>query len=88
MRALSGLRLDAQQYTAQAGDVVVGYANDDSMLHTLIISKDSTKVPNFKLMVKIKDDTDSATVTLTAGTYTVLCDVPGHSNMKATLVVQ
>lgn len=88
VRAISGLRLDAKQYTAQAGEVTIGYANDDSMRHTLIISKDSTKVPNFKLVVNNKNDTDSATVTLTAGTYTVVCDIPGHSNMKATIVVQ
>ena len=31
---------------------------------------------------------DSGSVTLDAGTYTLLCDVPGHTNMKATLTVK
>lgn len=35
-----------------------------------------------------KGDVDSGPVTLDAGTYTLICDVPGHNNMKATLVVE
>jgi len=58
------------------------------MRHTLIISKDDIKVPNFKLVVAQKGSTDSATVNLEKGVYTLLCDIPGHSNMKATLTVE
>ena len=87
--AVSGLRFDAESYgPVPAGDIVFGYKNDDSIRHTLILAKDDTKVPNFKLVVAKKGDVDSGPVTLDAGTYTIICDVPGHGNMKATLTVQ
>ncbi len=87
--AVSGLRFDAESYgPITAGPIVFGYKNEDSIRHTLIIAKDDTKVPNFKLVVAKKGDVDSGPVTLDAGTYTLICDVPGHSNMKATLTVE
>ena len=87
VKAVPSIRFDAKSYTATAGEVTVGYANEDSVRHTLIIAKDGTKVPNFKLVVGKKGAVDSGTVTLEAGEYTLLCDVPGHQNMKATLTV-
>ena len=87
--AVSGLRFDAESYgPVPAGEVTLGYVNEDSIRHTLIVSKDGEKVANFKLVINKKGDVDSGTVTLDAGTYTVICDVPGHTNMKATLVVE
>ena len=87
--AVSGLRFDAESYgPVTAGDIVLGYQNEDSIRHTLIIAKGDTKVPNFKLVVGQKGAVDSGPVTLDAGTYTLICDVPGHSNMKATLTVE
>jgi len=87
--AASGLRFDAKTYgPVTAGSVVLGYSNEDSVRHTLIIAKGDTKVPNFKLVVGQNGSVDSGIVTLDAGTYTLLCDVPGHSNMKATLTVK
>jgi plastocyanin len=87
--AVSGLRFDAESYgPVTAGDIVFGYLNEDSIRHTLIIAKSDTKVPNFKLVVAKKGDVDSGPVTLDAGTYTIICDVPGHGNMKASLTVQ
>jgi len=46
------------------------------------------KVPNFRLVIEKQGSVDAGPVTLEAGTYTLFCDVPGHSNMKATLVVE
>ena len=87
--AVSGLRFDAESYgPVTAADIVFGYQNEDSIRHTLIIAKGDTKVPNFKLEVDQKGSVDSGSVTLDAGTYTIICDVPGHGNMKATLVVE
>jgi len=83
------LRFDAKTYgPVPAGDVVLGYKNEDSVRHTLILAKGDTKVPNFKLVIAQNGSVDSGNVTLDAGTYTLLCDVPGHSNMKATLTVE
>ena len=89
VKAVAGLRFDAKEYgPIAAGDITFGYVNDDSIRHTFILAKGDTKVPNFKLEVRKKGDVDSGTVTLDAGTYTIICDVPGHSNMRATLTVE
>ena len=87
--AVSGLRFDAESYgPITAGPIEFGYKNEDSIRHTLILAKGDTKVPNFKLEVDQKGSVDSGPVTLDAGTYTIICDVPGHGNMKATLTVE
>ncbi|MSO15960.1 MAG: hypothetical protein EXQ61_06560 [Ilumatobacteraceae bacterium] len=87
--AVSGLRFDAESYgPVTAGPIVFGYKNEDSIRHTLILAKGDTKVPNFKLEVDQSGSVDSGPVTLEAGTYTLICDVPGHNNMKATLTVE
>lgn len=89
INAESGLRFDAEEYgPVPAGDITFGYVNNDSMRHTLIVAKGDEKVGSFKLVVVDKGDVDSGTVSLDAGTYTILCDVPGHSNMRATLSVE
>lgn len=85
--AVPSIRWDATDYTATAGEVLVGLVNEDSVRHTLIIAKDGTKIPDFKLETGKKGAVDSGTITLEAGSYTLLCDVPGHQNMKATLNV-
>lgn len=89
VNAEPGLRFDAKEYgPVPAGDITFGYVNNDSMRHTLIIAKGDEKVGSFKLEVNSKGDVTSGTVSLDAGTYTILCDVPGHSNMRATLTVE
>ena len=89
VKAVTGLKFDAENYgPVPAGEVLFGYSNEDTVRHTLILAKDGVKVPNFKLEINRKGDVDSGAVALDAGTYTVICDVPGHSNMRATLVVE
>lgn len=89
VKAVSGLKFDANNYgPIAAGDVQFGYLNEDSVRHTLILAKDGVKVPNFKLDVSKKGSIDFDVVTLEAGTYQVICDVPGHNNMKAVLTVE
>jgi plastocyanin len=89
VKAVPTLRFDATEYgPIAAGEITFGYVNEDSVRHTLIIAKDDQKVPNFKLVINKKGDVDSGPVTLDAGTYTLICDVPGHNNLKATLVVE
>ena len=89
IKAVPSLRFDAEKYgPVPAGEVTFGYVNEDSVRHTLLIAKDNTKVPNFKLVIAQKGSVDSGTVSLDAGVYTLICDVPGHSNMRATLTVE
>jgi|GEM_PF-268990 plastocyanin len=87
VKAVPSIRFDATSYTATAGDISVGYVNEDSVRHTLIVVKDGEKVPNFKLEIGKKGDADYGNITLEAGNYVLFCDVPGHQNMKADLTV-
>ena len=73
--------------TATAGDVTIELKNDSAVQHNLyLIAADGTENPKF-LDSKGAGDNPVETVNLTAGTYTVICKVPGHTNMKATLTV-
>ena len=88
VRAVSGLKFDKSAYEVAAGDIEVGYVNDDSIRHTLVVVQNDTTVPNFELKVNAKGSTDFGTVSLTAGSYVLICTVPGHQNMKADLTVK
>ena len=87
VRALSGLRFDKTSYGVAAGESLVAYVNEDTIHHTLVVVKDGTTVSGFDLHVNRKGDVDSGSVTLEAGTYELICTVPGHQSMKAELTV-
>ena len=85
VHAKDSLKFDKSDYTAKAGDLTIGYVDDGSLTHTLLIQgKDG-----FKLQVTSRGDTKSGKVNLSAGSYTIFCDVAGHeaAGMKATLNV-
>ena len=86
--AKSGLRLDQTSYSASSGEISIGYINDDTIRHTLVIAMDGKKVAGFELDVSKKGSTDQATVTLEPGTYELLCTVPGHQSMKSSFEVK
>ena len=86
--AVSGLKFDKNNYEVVAGDVTVGYINEDSIRHTLVVVQDGTVVSGFELKVNKNGDIDSGSVTLAAGNYVLLCTVPGHQSMKADLTVK
>ena len=86
--AVAGLKFDKTSYEVEAGDISVGYINDDSIRHTLVVVQGDTKVSGFELKVNKKGDIDSGSVTLAAGNYVLFCTVPGHQNMKADLTVK
>ena len=88
VRAVSGLKFDKSAYEVAAGDIEVGYVNDDSIRHTLVVVQDGTTIPNFELKVNAQGSTDVGTVSLAAGNYVLFCTVPGHQNMKADLTVK
>ena len=84
--ALDGIRWDAEEYTATAGENVVLLDNVSSLQHNLyFVGEDGTELPD-SLDAGAKSETTS-TVDLPAGTYTLICKIPGHGNMKATLTV-
>ena len=88
VRAVSGLKFDKTAYDATAGDIEIGYVNDDTIRHTLIVLQGDTKVGTLELAVNRRGDTDTGTINLPAGNYSVFCTVPGHQNMKADLTVK
>ncbi len=88
VHAISGLKFDKTSYEVGAGDISVGYINEDSIRHTLVVVQGDTKVSGFELKVNKKGDIDSGSVTLAAGNYVLFCTVPGHQNMKADLTVK
>ena len=88
VRAVSGLKFDKSAYEATAGDIEVGYVNDDTIRHTLVVVEGDTKVGTLELQVNKRGDVDTGTINLPAGNYSVFCTVPGHQNMKADLTVK
>lgn len=82
-----GIRFDTGSYTATAGEVKVLYTNNDSQRHTLAIIDPAGKSLPGELEVAKSGATDTGSYTLTPGTYKIICTVPGHTNMKATLTV-
>lgn len=80
--AEDALKFDADSYEADAGCVEFTYTNEGSVAHTLLIKGE----PGFKLSV---GDTDTGTIELDPGTYTLFCDVAGHeaAGMEAELTV-
>lgn len=75
-----------KEFTASAGELTIGYVNDGSIRHTLVIEGvDAWET----LVVSSNGDTASGSVDLEAGEYTLFCDVPGHrgAGMEGTLTV-
>jgi plastocyanin len=87
VKNVKSIRFDKSEYSAAAGNVKVVTVNEDTVRHTLLIIKDGVKLPNFKLVVAQEGAIDVGEINLAAGSYTLICDVPGHQNMKATLTV-
>ena len=87
VKSIQSIRFDASEYSATAGGIKVAFSNEDAVRHTLLVVQDGVKVPDFKLVVAEKGALDVGNINLAAGSYTLICDVPGHQNMKANLTV-
>jgi nitrite reductase (NO-forming) len=85
VRAKDTLKFDKGEYDAKAGAIKIGYINDGSLPHTLLIDGQ----PGFKLQVNSRGQSEIGDANLTAGTYEIFCDIPGHraAGMQANLVV-
>ena len=88
VRAVAGLKFDKSSYDATAGDIEIGYVNDDTIRHTLVVVDGDTKVGTLELQVNKRGDTDLGSINLPAGNYVLLCTVPGPQSMKADLTVK
>lgn len=85
--AVAGLKFDKSEYIAIAGTVRIAYLNKDSQRHTLVVKDAAGVLVGDKLEVVRNNDLSTGTFQLAPGTYLLICDVPGHEAMKATLVV-
>ena len=87
IRAMEGIRWENDAYSAEAGEVRIVLENTSSIPHNLaLIDSDNTELPN-TLETPSRSDTDEATLSLEPGVYALICKIPGHSNMNATLTV-
>lgn len=85
VRGKDTLKFDKGEYTAKAGTISFAYINDGSLVHTLLVDgKDG-----FKLQVERQDEVKVGSTDLTAGSYTIYCDIVGHreGGMVAKLTV-
>ena len=83
-----GIKFGSTEYTATAGAVKVAYVNHDAQPHSLaIVAADKTTLPGL-LRVNANGQVDVGTYNLVPGTYRLLCLIPGHDNMRATLTVK
>lgn len=92
VRAKPAVAWDQSSYTAVShdGKLVVTLINDSGFPHNLHIvdgNGDDVDGKSPKMSVKGKGNEATGSFTLAPGTYTVLCKVPGHGNMKSTLTV-
>jgi len=87
--AVDGIAWSAKDYTATStdGKVKIAGENASSLPHNLhVIDADGVENPTF-IDLPTKGTIEAKEFSLTPGTYTVLCKIPGHGNMKATLTV-
>jgi plastocyanin len=72
--------------TAKAGKVTIDFANASPIQHNLVVAKGTSVAGSTPVF---NGGTKTLTVTLTKGTYTYYCSVPGHrqAGMQGTLTV-
>ena len=85
--AVEGLRWERDSYSAGAGDLSVVLDNRSSLPHNLyFVARDGTELPvSFEAGPRRTTEPDE--LALAPGTYTLICTLPGHGSMKATLTV-
>ena len=87
--AVEGIHWNATSYAAKStnGKLVVRGDNESTLPHNLyIIGSDGTQNASH-VDLPTKGKTATETVDITPGTYSVICKIPGHTGMKATLTV-
>jgi plastocyanin len=84
----NNLAFDANTETAKAGKVAIKFTNNSALQHNVTLVNSSNKIlgktPTFQ------GGTKSFSATLSPGTYTYYCSVPGHrqAGMQGTLTVK
>lgn len=87
VRALDGVVWDAKSYTASAGEVTLYGVNDSMIAHNLYVLDSSEAVVGTYIDLPKRGSDGTRVLELAAGTYRIVCKIPGHSNMDSTLTV-
>lgn len=86
---MSEFKFDPSTIDAKAGKVTLYLVNSGSVAHDLVVKDSSGSVVAKSDLIQAGDSATFAVPNLAAGSYTILCDVPGHagSGMNGTLNV-
>jgi plastocyanin len=89
IKAIDGIAWDAKTYSATAvgGQVTIALQNDSSLPHNLHLIDSGRVDVGLALDVADRGKGHIGTTALKPGTYTVICTIAGHGNMKASLTV-
>ena len=89
IKAEEAITWDAKTYTATPvdGKVTISIRNESGLPHNLHLLDSGKSDMGISLTVEGRGDVRTDSVTLKPGTYQVICTIPGHGNMKATLTV-
>src|SRR4051812_12096642 len=77
------IRFDKPEYVTTAGSKKIALVNKDGVAHTVTIVEEGNK----EVVSANGGQTKVGTTDLKPGSYTIICTVPGHAAMKATLKV-
>ena len=89
VRAKDGIVWDSKTYTAtaEAGKVTIYTVNESGIAHNMYVLDEADKVIGGHVDLPKRGSDGTLVYELAPGTYHIVCKVPGHSNMKATLTV-
>ncbi len=92
VKAIDGVAWDQKSYEATVGGKLGGVAiyveNDSSIAHNMYVLDANDNVQGTYVDLTTKGSSATAVLPLAPGTYHIVCKVPGHNNMNATLTVK
>jgi plastocyanin len=90
VKAIDGVAWDQKSYEATPtdGNVTIYVENDSSIAHNMYVLDANDKVQGTYVELSTKGSHDTRVLPLAPGTYQIVCKVPGHNNMNASLTVK
>ncbi len=90
VKAIDGVAWNEKTFEATAtdGKVTIYVENDSSIAHNMYVLDANEKVQGDYVDLPTKSSHDTRVLPLAPGTYHIVCKVPGHNNMNATLTVK
>lgn len=89
VRAKDGIVWDSKEYTAtsEGGKVTIYAVNESGIAHNMYVLDEADKVVGGHVDLPKRGSDGTLVYELAPGQYHIVCKVPGHANMKATLTV-